>query len=80
MDPYLAVNKLNDSLIAMDSLFLHPAVPKPILVKETPKKLAGLGLGIQMEQLSPVSGLFEDIPSPRLVQSPSLTSLIRVSD
>ena len=76
LDPYLAVNKLEDSLIAKDSLFLHPSVPKPILVKKTPKKLSGLGLGIQMEQQSPVSGLFEGIPSPRMVQSPSLTSLI----
>jgi hypothetical protein len=77
MDPYLAVNKLDDSLIAKDSLFLHLSVPKPILVKKTPRKLSGLGLGIQMDQQSPVSGLFEDIPSPGLVRSPSLTSPIR---
>ncbi|KIM40929.1 hypothetical protein M413DRAFT_28041 [Hebeloma cylindrosporum] len=76
MDPYLAVNRIDDSLIAKDSLFLRLSLPKPILLKKTPKKLSGLGLGIQMEQQSPISGLLDDIPSPMLVQSPCLTSLV----
>ena len=78
MDPYHRVTKFDDSLIAKDPFFLHPSVPKPILVKKTPKELSGLGLGIQMEQQSSVSGSFEDIPSLKLVRSPSLTSLSRM--